>query len=179
MEQPKCPFCEALMTRSEGGMGAYFRLFICPTCHAELKQVLVRKPEPKKMEAMVGGLSRACPECSMGEMHCFSCDDSICESHIRTFEKYAHYFSPELGERLIGQYGNRIYCPLCFQAIFKRFSLEVGRPATTRRRTFRLPVILGLLIVVLIIVLAAQRCSQTTPSFMPKESTVEFPSETG
>ncbi len=165
MEDPKCPFCDETMKRHPSQMDAWYRLYVCGACHAELRQMLAAPQEAEKspiQEQPVREPGNACPDCAQADLHCFSCDDPVCDSHIRTFEKYAHVFSPELGNRLIENHGNRIYCPLCFKAVFNRFSLEISKPAPKREKTFNLPVVLGLLALVLIIVLGVQRCDNAS-----------------
>jgi len=118
-----------------------------------------------------------CPQCLEAELHCFSCDDPICNDHIRTFEKYASVFSPELGAALIENHGNRIYCPLCFKAVFNRFSHEVSRPTPKKEKTFNLPIVLGLVTLVMIIILGVQRCDASS-DLLAKGTAIGFEDRT-
>ena len=159
MDKPKCPFCDHAMEPHASSMDAYFRTYICEECHAELRQVLVRRPEEKAETVQVTTPTfNGCPDCQEADLHCFSCDDPVCPKHIRTVEKYGNVFTPELSSLLLERYGNHIYCPLCFKNVFDRFAHEVKAPKTKRPQFFNMPVILFLLAVVLIIVLGLQKC---------------------
>ena len=158
MDHPTCPFCESVMTpRNTPGLEQYYQLYDCRQCHAELKKVLVRRPESGSAKAQ--SQETDCGDCAFSDFHCFSCDDTVCEKHIRTFEKYAEFFSKELGETLIRKYGNRIYCPLCFQSTTRRFSLEYNKPTPKKKSVFNFPLILGLLSLVLVIVFGVRKCA--------------------
>ena len=154
-------------------MDRFYRVYLCGHCHAELRQMLVRDPKPYENHQPRPRSWGDCAQCAEAELHCFSCDDPICNQHIRTFEKYANVFSPELANTLIQRYGNRIYCPLCFKAIFNRFSVEMQRPSPQRVRFFNLPLILGITALVLIIVLGVQRCNQTSELFPAEEHVLD------
>lgn len=170
MEKPSCPFCDIPMVSAHSKMAEYYHLFVCDNCHAELKQVLVRLPEKKKK---AHDEQEACPDCFTSELHCFSCDDPICEAHLRTFEKYSPYLTEELAKMLIDKYGNRIYCALCFQTIFQRFSRETGTQDRKKPQVFNLPSILMLLAAVFMIVFGYNRC----PTAKVRDAHVEQSSE--
>ena len=164
------------MRSRESGLGGHINLFVCDQCHAELRQVLDRPPEPEP-DAKAPVSEVGCPDCLEADLNCFSCDDPICDKHTRTVEKYAHVFSPDLGEKLVATHGNRLYCPLCFKNVINRFSNEVRTaPSIAKPRIFNFPVIIGLLIVMLIIMIGVQRCS---PDFsrQDKETTIGQPAQ--
>ncbi len=158
MTSPDCPFCDCeTLPREVSAFKGLFNSFSCPTCHTEIKQPLKRKPEVK--EPADKSQAQECPDCAFSDLHCFSCDDSICENHIRTFEKYAAFVSPDLGEQLIEGYGNRIYCPLCFQNTFNRFSSTLREAKPEKKpKFFNVPLILFLAIVFLILMMGLRNC---------------------
>ena len=132
-----------------------FHVYSCPHCKAELKQQLVLTPEPIPVKAEG---HEGCSECAFGDVHCFACDDSLCPKHVRTMEKYAGYFSTELGSDLRARYGGQLYCPLCFQAAIKRFSLEGKDTGPAKPSVFNWPIILGLLSFLVIVLIGLDRC---------------------
>jgi hypothetical protein len=157
---PVCPFCEArCLPRSVPGLDHLFRTFDCPGCHAQLKQPLTSDGPTRDSVRRSAPETETCPDCAFSDLHCFACDDPICEAHIRTFEKYARFTSPELGEALIARYGNRIYCPLCFQNAFNRYAREItDSSGGDKPKLFNIPVVVGLLIVFAIIMIGLRSC---------------------
>jgi len=172
MTLPDCPFCQcATVPRDVPAFKGLFYLFSCPTCHTEIKQPLSRRPEEKQSSGTTQ--TGECPDCAFSDLHCFTCDDSICESHIRTFEKYAAYVSPELGEQLIENFGNRIYCPLCFQNSFNRFTVAIRQAKPEKKpKFFNVPLILFLAIIFLILMMGLRNCDAST-SLMNRQKTHE------
>ena len=161
MEMPEkliaCPFCTSNMLENERSeFTGYYRLYVCPSCRAELKQTLAQTPQVKPTQDQL----EDCQDCVFGQVNCFDCGDPICESHIRTVEKYAPYFSKELADVLISKYGSRIYCPLCFQNLSKWFSFEATRVGGIKKPPlFNWPLILGTLSLMFIIMIGVKQCS--------------------
>lgn len=174
---PICPFCETETNqRIDTSLAHVFRIFDCPNCHAEIKQNLIRKPESPEVTKK-GAPINECPDCAFSDVHCFDCDDPVCDKHIRTFEQYQKYVSPDLAAELIKRYGNRIYCPLCFQNAFRRYTNDLqngGGEDQAKPKFYNIPVIAGLVIVVLIIMLGLKSCdapgSLSNASFTQEQS---------
>ncbi len=158
MEEPFCPFCEQAMVRSQSAMEAYYHSYVCNRCHAQLRQMLVRPPE--EITPAPAPLTECCL-CQSSDLYCFDCGDPVCGKHIRTVEKYADYLSPELAVQMLADHGGQIYCPLCFQATIRRFSLLLRERPVREKSSFNLPVILFLLSLVVIIMIGVQRCDNT------------------
>ncbi|MDJ0837897.1 MAG: hypothetical protein QNK37_15390 [Acidobacteriota bacterium] len=157
---PDCPFCETpTQVRHVPGLSHLFRIYNCPACHAEIKQPISVPPEGPP-PADTRNPNTECPDCAFSDFNCFACDDPVCERHIRTFEKYSRFVSPDLGTELVERYGNRIYCPLCFQNAFNRFSRELTQSTSKpeRRSPYNFPLILGLLIILVIIMIGLRNC---------------------
>lgn len=172
-----CPFCQTTMEeRHVPAFAGLFRTFACPSCKSELKQPLAVEhqsaPSSRKNEGHQG-----CPECAFGDVHCCMCDDSLCENHVRTIEKYATYFSEELATDLTARFGGRIYCPLCFQSTIKSASADERTSQLPKPKVFNWPVILGLLSLFVIIMIGLGRCDSATT--LKQVSAHERTAETG
>jgi hypothetical protein len=143
-------------------------IYDCPACAAHLHRPLLHsgnqaktKPgavQPQEQKAVAE--ENACPECVFADDHCSQCGDSVCEKHIRCATGIAGSLSAELRDHLLEQYGNQIFCPLCFQGKMMRLSREIGQGGSRSKpkKLFNMPLILVLFALVFLITLGPKRC---------------------